>query len=94
MSKQRFLVAATYVEGVVTTPYPNQHPRIMGYYDVDTPDEAFEAFLDQHAFNLEEAQWFYDDIMVIPVPKDGYSYKLSSVFGELAKFPNFKYIEG
>lgn len=94
MPKQRYQVAATYLMDVEYSPYPQyQHPMIMAYYDVDTPDEAFQKFLEEHAPNVQEAQWFYEHIMVVPVPKDGFIYKLSDVYGEVARFPNHKYLE-
>lgn len=93
MTNQRYLVSATYLTNETISPYLENRPRIMGFYDVDSPQEAFGAFLDEHAPDVTQAQWFYDDVLVIPVPKNGYSYKLSNVFGQLAKFPNDKYIE-
>lgn len=87
-NKQRYQVSATYLTELHKSPYPHEYPRIMAYYDVESPEKAFEHFLHDHAPTVRRAQIFYDDIMVIPVPVTGYTYQLSKVFGQLAKFPN------
>ena len=66
------------------------YPTVMGYYDTPGPDEAFLQFLQEHAPTLVDAQKFFDDIIVIPVPKDGYKYKLSNVYSKVVPFPNHK----
>lgn len=93
MGKQRYQVVATYLQEVTASPYPHQYPCIMGYYDAYNPAEAFKLFLAEHAPNVRRAQLFYDDVLVIPVPDNGFKYKLSTLYGELAKFPNEKILE-
>ena len=82
------MVTATYLQKVDYSPFPYQYPRVMGYYDTDSPDEAFHLFVKEYASDLRRIQLFYDDVLVIPVPATGFKYKLSKVFGELAQFPN------
>jgi hypothetical protein len=90
---QRYLVSATYLTELSKSPYPHEYPRIMGYYDTETPEKAFEKFLHDHAPTIRRAQIFYDDVMVIPVPATGFKYQLSAVYGQLAKFPNTEALE-
>lgn len=93
MTNQRYQVSATYLELLEGSPYDHQYPRVMGYYDAESSDDAYKQFLAQHAPDVRRAQIFYDDIIVIPVPKTGRIYKLSKIYGELAKFPNEKVVE-
>lgn len=90
---QRYLVSATYIEEVYKSPYSYQYPRVMGYYDAENEEKAFRMFLTEHAPDIRRAQIFHDDIVVIPVPDIGFKYKMSSVFGRLAKFPNKEILE-
>lgn len=92
-NKQRYLVSATYLTEMSGSPYPHEYPRVMGYYDAESPEKAFEYFLHDHAPTIRRAQLFHDDILVIPVPDTGFKYQLSKVYGELAKFPNEDVLE-
>lgn len=90
---QRFQVVATYITETTKSPYPVEYPRVMGYYDASNSEQAFGLFMIEHAPDVRSAQWFHDDILIIPVPKNGYACKLSDVYGQLAKFPNRKLLD-
>jgi len=82
------MVLANFISRSVSLLNPDDYQKAMGIYTTTDPLAAFKQFIKQYASDIRQAQLFKDQVFVIELTQNVNIYKMSSMFGQLAKFPN------